>query len=293
VPVTDADEALHPIESDEPEWSDSLYFNAWDPGSGVFLMARMAVKPNLPIVTAGFIAWRHDRVDPTGVFSHRIDEQPRSNWDVMSIGALTYRMEQARQRWTVTLDQRTHLTFDGVGACVDYNDSPRGPTPRAWAWGHYEQLCRVTGDLVLGGERIAFDGVGIRDHSWGVRDWTGVGEWHWVAGYSASGAVGLNAFTCIAPDDTVTVHGFVHRDGVDEPVVGVETDTIGRPPAATTLTVTTASGATVRVQGEAAMDPIEVRPDESGGATVVHEAPMRMIIDGREAFGIYELLVNG
>ena len=29
--ITDADERLHPIEDPSPHWSDSLYFNAWDP----------------------------------------------------------------------------------------------------------------------------------------------------------------------------------------------------------------------------------------------------------------------
>jgi hypothetical protein len=303
VPVSDADEALHPVESTDPEWSDSLYFNAWDPASGVFLMTRMAVKLNRPLVTAGFVAWHHGAVHPASTYSHRIDDLPPSNWDVMTIGALGYRMEQAGRRWTVGLDRRAHLTFDAISGCLDYNDGPV-PTPRPWAWGHYEQLCRVTGDLVLQGalgeERIAFDGVGIRDHSWGVRDWAAMREWHWVAGYSASGAIGFNAFTCLMPDSTVTAHGFVHRDGEDDLVVGVEADTIDAPPSSTRLVLTTASGATVRVQGRSAAAPLAVRPVEHSSeadvstvdATIVHEVPMEMIIDGRAGFGIYEMLVN-
>ena len=29
--ITDAAERLHPVEDASPHWSDSLYFNAWDP----------------------------------------------------------------------------------------------------------------------------------------------------------------------------------------------------------------------------------------------------------------------
>lgn len=81
------------------------------------------------------------------------------HWDVMRMEALTYRMEQALQRWVVQLhdgDDLVHLTFEGTTPCVDY-----GPDiPRAWAWGHDEQTCRVTGELRVAGRRVAFDGWG-------------------------------------------------------------------------------------------------------------------------------------
>ena len=31
--ITDDDERLHPVEDPSPHWSDSLYFNAWDPAT--------------------------------------------------------------------------------------------------------------------------------------------------------------------------------------------------------------------------------------------------------------------
>ncbi len=45
----------------------------------------------------------------------------------------------------------------------------------------YEVPCKVHGEILVGDERIDFDGWGQRDHSWGVRDWWTMG-WSWTAG---------------------------------------------------------------------------------------------------------------
>lgn len=53
--------------------------------------------------------------------------------------------------------------------------------------GKYEQLLRGTGEIVVGRERWAFDGVGLRGHVRGPRDTTGMGSHAWVCGYFPSG----------------------------------------------------------------------------------------------------------
>ena len=46
----------------------------------------------------------------------------------------------------------------------------------------YEIPCRVEGEILVGEERITFDGWGQRDHSWGAaRDWW-ANSWCWTAG---------------------------------------------------------------------------------------------------------------
>ncbi len=44
----------------------------------------------------------------------------------------------------------------------------------------YEVPCPSAGELSIGDERVAVDGQGQRDHSWGVRDWWAFG-WCWAA----------------------------------------------------------------------------------------------------------------
>ena len=44
----------------------------------------------------------------------------------------------------------------------------------------YEIPCRVHGEILVGDERIEFEGPGQRDHSWGERDWWST-AWCWTA----------------------------------------------------------------------------------------------------------------
>jgi len=286
---TDADEALHEVASDSPHWSDSLYFNAWDVATGTFLMTRMAVRPNEGVRTAGMLAWFDGA--PAWGYGRDLEGPPTSNWDVMRMGDLTYRMEQALQRWVVQLhdgDDLVHLTFEGVTPCVDYGDD----IPRAWAWGHYEQTCRVTGDLRVGGRSLAFDGWGQRDHSWGARDWAGLREWHWVTGFLLDPATGalvrsFNAFEATEADGTVSQRGMTAEGTLLS--FTRETDLAGT--GAAQSCELDLGGSFGRVSGVAAATAVPVKPH--AGGTVVHEVPMRFRTpDGLEGFGVYELLTN-
>lgn len=297
VPVTDEAERLHPVEDPSPHWSDSLYFNAWDPTTSTFLITRIAVQANAGRVTAGMLAWV-DGVPAYG-FGREPDEIPATDWDVMSIDGLTYRMVASGQRWAVQLDDgdsRAHLEFDGSGPTVSYGDHPDGPLPRAVAWGHYEQTCRVTGDLVLHGKRIAFDGFGQRDHSWGFRHWAGLHQWHWVTGYFDDGT-GFNLFEVHSHDGTTTVNGYVQTpDGSTSYVRRAARDLVRAGDGgaeAYQLELTTDAADPVVISAHRAATPVPVRPAPDQPVTV-HETPMRLTRAGSDAmgFGIYEHLVT-
>jgi hypothetical protein len=292
MPTTSEDERLHPVEDPSKHWSDSLYFNAWDRTSRVFLMTRMAVLPNKPGATGGVLAWVGDM--PTYAFGHDLDYVPPSDWDVMQMGGLTYRMEKPLQTWVVQLEDgenRANLTWEGYTGVFHYHDNAQ-PLPRAVAWGHYEQSCTVRGELVLNGRLIRFDGVGQRDHSWGYRHWAGLTEWHWITALFGTQR-SFNLFHVFQPDGTVTVNGFVHDKGEDLPILSVERDVhaaFGRTPETCYLELTVAGGRTFSVTGRRAAMAVPVKPGEEG--TVVHEVPMAFESDGLEGLGIYEYLEN-
>ena len=44
---------------------------------------------------------------------------------------------------------------------------------------HYEQPGSLAGTILVGDERLSLAGAGMRDHSWGVRDWQSVPYWRW------------------------------------------------------------------------------------------------------------------
>lgn len=45
---------------------------------------------------------------------------------------------------------------------------------------HFEQAGRVRGMIAIRGERVEIDGTGMRDRSWGLRDWTVPTRWWWI-----------------------------------------------------------------------------------------------------------------
>lgn len=291
--VSDADERRQPVGLPDEHWSDSLYFNCWDRGTGIFLMTRMAALENQPSATAGLLAWRDGM--PVLAYGHPLDHAPASDWDVTTIGGLTYRMQAACQEWVVQLDDgqgsAAHLTFTGTGPCADYRDCPE-PFPDAWAAAHYEQVATVRGDLVIRGERVAFDGLGIRDHSWGLRRWSAFRTWDWVAFYADG--IGGNVYTADIVGHSGGPIGFVTLGGETVLVAGAELHTevdADRHPTTTELRVLLVDGRTVEVSGASAAMPLVVHPDPSGTAGV-HEVPMTMTVDGRPGFGVHERLVG-
>jgi hypothetical protein len=293
--VSGGDERIHNVEDPSEHWSDSLYFNLWDPASDVFLLTRIAVLPNKPGATAGVLVWRGEH--PVYGYGRNLEEVPLADWDDMQVVGLRYRMERALQRWDLELEDGGNgfdLTWDGFTGVVDYADNSQ-PLPKPVAWGHYEQTCRVTGRLVLNDETIRIDGVGQRDHSWGFRDWGGVRRWHWVTGFFDTHR-SFNLFHVEQSDGTVTANGFVHEGGADHLITGVERSTQeadGGAPASTTLSIEVVGGHRCEITAEAAKTAVPVRPAGPDAATVVHEVPMRMSTsDGLEGFGIYELLQN-
>ncbi len=292
--ITDTDERLHPVQDPSPHWSDSLYFNAWDPASDAFVMTRIAVLANTGHVTGGMVVWVGGELSYG--YGRELDEIPPADWDVMATDGLTYRMLASGQAWAVQLADgvsKAHLEWHGLSPATSYDGHPNGPLPKAVAWGHYEQSCRVTGDLVVGGRTIAFDGFGQRDHSWGFRHWAGLHQWHWVTGFFTDGRA-FNLFEVQTHDDLTTVNGFVHGPDGDEYVTAAErvllrSDDGGG--ASYEMTLTTTSGQTLSVVGERAGASVPVRPAADQPATV-HETPMRLTADGVTGYGIYEHLVT-
>lgn len=292
--ITDADERLHPVEDPSPHWSDSLYFNAWDPTTSTFLMTRVAVQANAGRISAGMLVWQ-DGV-PVYAYGRELGELPEADWDVMTVDGLTYRMLASGQSWAVQLadgDDHAHLEWHGLGPAVSYDAHPGGPLPRSVAWGHYEQTARVTGDLIVGGRRVRFDGFGQRDHSWGFRHWAGLHQWHWVTGFLADGR-GFNLFEVQSHTDVTTVNGYVQDAGGTHYVVAATRDLVRSEDGGAArydVHLRLADGGELHVVGQRAGGSIPVRPDEDQ-PVVVHETPMRLEADGVTGYGIYEHLVT-
>ncbi|MCY4425441.1 MAG: hypothetical protein OXC05_00210 [Halieaceae bacterium] len=89
---------------------------------------------------------------------------------------------------------------------------------------HFEVAGRVTGEVAYRGQAILVDGLGYRDHSWGIRDWEqGMLNHRWFTG-SFGEPLSFAAITAQAPTGKLVRVGYVVREG--ELVRATEIDVI-------------------------------------------------------------------
>ena len=188
-----SDEDRHPVGPDDL-WGESWYhdFAAVDGSYGGYL--RLGLYPNqqvawywVHLVRRGeplVLIRAHDVPCPTAMNSPVELASPR-----------------VRGRWGPIEPLRSYrVTTEGTGVALanpaDAFHGERGPDVAVrldleWdgvapgfayaATTRFEQSAWVTGEVVIGDERIAVDCPGQRDHSWGVRDWWAF-PWVWCSG---------------------------------------------------------------------------------------------------------------
>jgi hypothetical protein len=181
----------------EALWSESWYFDFADARGELGGYVRLGLLPNQRrawywayLVGRGrpLVAVRdHDAPLPSGntlevraegLWAELVCETPDDHWSVhleafgvaLDDPAEAYRGERG-DRVAFGLD----LEWEAAATIFPYAGMTR-----------YEQACAVRGEILVGAERITFDGWGERDHSWGVRDWWTV-PWCWTSGRLTDG----------------------------------------------------------------------------------------------------------
>ena len=184
--LTDADELAHPP-GDERLWGESWYFDFTDRAGTLGGYVRLGLYPNLgvawywaclvgegrPLVTvidhevalpkAPSLEIRAD-----GLWADHIVETP---FDHMTLGC---------EAFAVAVDDPAEVYGDLRGDRVPFGFDLEWETDRGglYPWigtTRYEVSCNVHGEVLVGDETIELDGIGQRDHSWGVRDWWNLG----------------------------------------------------------------------------------------------------------------------
>jgi hypothetical protein len=93
---------------------------------------------------------------------------------------------------------------------VSLSDGPDGARPT-----HLDQLGRVTGELLLHGERIEVDCLAIRDRTWAPRH----ERWKVGGGYGYTNGAAPTGEAFLAVGDAASVHGYLVLDGSRTPLV--------------------------------------------------------------------------
>jgi hypothetical protein len=281
-----SDERIHPA-GEGALWNDSLYFNCYDPEQQIGVVTRIGILPNqgqanvlLFAVKGGDVGGLHVRLEP----------RPDGDWDDLTVGGVRYRVVEPFETCKITAetpDLRADLEVASFTPAVAYHDV-HGNVTDAYgvATGHYEQSCRVRGWIELGADRHNLDALGQRDHSWGIRDWSGVDWWFWVSPMFGED-LSLNIFKAKG-GGTTSAGGMLWKEGRAAPIVSaevdVDVDSEGRQTSAR-VNGKDSEGRTVELAGERiAIVSLPV------GSSVVDEAFFRFSMNDRIGYGVFEYL---
>ncbi len=311
MPVLDAHHDLqHPVE-DDPAWSESYYFNCYDPVSDAGFFTRIGVRPNEGTIDSHFALWT-----PSGDVAHlrKVCEQTTMVDRHLEAGPVAYDMIEPLRAWRLTasgdaLLQRldgsgevgtvaiaADIRFDALspaigadGQGVAQRDASAAATSATVGKGHLEQAGRWTGWVEVAGERFELgDARGNRDKSWGPRQWGGPTMWRWWSiniGGDAFGEGlhlgGIRIGSAGAPD----LHrGWVWRDGAHASVtewrIRTEVAGDGFTQKVVHLDVLDKAGRETNLRG----DVLRVAPlprSQGGKVTIVNEGLTRWtLLDG-------------
>lgn len=323
MPILDARHDLaHPVEGDTA-WSESYYFNAYDPGSDSGLFTRIGIRPNEGTMDVGMSLWL-----PGGELGeYRWVKEQRDMVDtVLDVGAVRYEMLEALRSWRLTMDDAVQarptgktraeaeseahpvkvaldVQFDAVTPAVGTDGQPGGgPKSKEAAAasgtvgkGHLEQAGRWTGTLTVDGVTHEWKGAhGNRDRSWGPRRWGGPKMWRW---FSINIGDDLHFGGIRLGTDAGDLHRGWVWDGtratsVAEWRVRTELEDDGVTHRVVHLDVVDKSGRTFPLRG----DVLRIAPIGQAGGTLVNEGLARWTCEGdsdgdrRTGYGIAEYL---
>ncbi|HZV76099.1 MAG TPA: hypothetical protein VFF79_20495 [Conexibacter sp.] len=165
------DEAARAGEPGAAGFGDAVTFAFGDPAQGLYGSARLGLAAGEPVRASGlgllFRAGELVAVNATGGI-----ELGAADWSVLEAGVVRATIEQPLQAWRVAYDSDDggfELGFEALSAPAELGAD--AVAAQAAGLREYEQLCRVTGSVRCGDERLRIDCLGQRGHQWGAPDW--------------------------------------------------------------------------------------------------------------------------
>jgi len=229
--------------SKNPEWNESYYFIFYDKKSQIGGMSRLGFKPNKNEGMTFFFLFLPD--GSIGAF-HANDEannypeilkvenvhhnhREGDNWHYTFEGPMLIfdrpenfaRVQENPDVITDLVGAKIDLKFKGHNETYEYS---KHMTAESLEIGkktgdvHWEQIGKVSGTLHIGEKEFVIDDcIGQRDHTHGIRDWTGVGNWfYFVIWFNEN--LALNPAAVVMDDGRIGSGGFIFKDGENIPI---------------------------------------------------------------------------
>jgi len=326
-------EQMHPV-GGEPAWSESYYFNFVDPNSKIGMFTRMGFRPgdgwadalHVIYLEGSRVAFTYGRrnigADLTQydgdlkVGDLQIDcLTPHKAWaisydgpaqDVQDSQVLLSRSKLRPEGWFEPASLAMNINFDCITEPY-FSHSEDGSTG---AYGHFEQSGRISGSISLGNKSWQVDGFGVRDKSWGPRDWgasqrtkgesanspafstnevpTPFVNW-FSMNFGAHSALGGSCFR--QPNGDMKGAGWIQRDGTSAKLKNVRITSDYKAGSimhdAVRLTGTVEGGEDIEITGRV-LNVCPTKVPMAGGATFINEGLAEFNWDGKRGYGIAE-----
>lgn len=304
------EEFWHEPASEDPLWRESYYFDFYDPDSGLAYFSSIGYRINKGHMGSSVAFVWDDETYVTKDYAYPTENEavqadgllyeavtPNEEWRVRHLGAIN-RFEpgsDAMERSPTEFPFAEHplYTLDMDLTCVGIHDpvyyEPAGESSDVFSslyTGHADQGLTVTGSVTLGDRTVEVDGVGERDHSWGIRDWRAPERWQWTSAVFDEDTA-LN-FWQVETSDESAVEGYLHLDGESANVEDVAVETAfsedGVTPDTFDLTVTDARGRELDVGADAGtVVPINFEYEDE--VTTIRRTPTEYSAEGTDGYG--------
>jgi hypothetical protein len=226
-----------------PEWNESYYFAFYSREHKLGGVSRIGFKPNRPEGMTFFFlflpdgsaagyhltnkAKKYTKVLQVGGVSHL--PQPDETWRYEFQGNMilvknSETLPKVREQPSLiagTPKVEMRFAFKPINKPYEYAEYM---TPESLELGkkagdkHWEQIAKVDGELTIDDKTYEIkDMIGQRDHTYGVRDWTGVGNWlYYVVWFNEK--LAINPAAIVADDGQMSTGGFLFKDGENIPL---------------------------------------------------------------------------
>ena len=224
---TPRDDSFHFAEMGDDWWAtETSWFSFHHPERKLGGWFYSMFRPNIGTVAGGAWVWDDSAYLPWEILysaNYSAQQLPRDQdlRDCQLPNGVSIKVLAPCQRYALGYDDgerfKATLIFEGVMP-------PEPLTAVGSTFGsahHFDQFGRVTGDIVLHGERIALDCIGMRDRTWGRRPEDRPQQAAYVTGAADAGH-GFLAVTNIKPEGDLVSYGFLRRDGETVSLAGGE-----------------------------------------------------------------------
>lgn len=239
----------HKPDTDNPEWNESYYFLFGNKKHNIHLMTRMGFKPNkkeahnfmfifLPdgtVIPNNKLIEASDYFSPFSIDTMKFDPRDDGTWHYSFEGKLPIILKPnvvfkvndnpnlIKEIVQVSLD----VVFKPIHDTYEYSEHM---TEESLEIGkksgdkHWEQIAKIQGTLKIGEKIYELDEsetIGERDHTYGLREWTNIGNWlYYVVWFNENFCV--NPAAIIMDDGRLSIGGFIFKDGKNYPIKTIE-----------------------------------------------------------------------